>query len=103
MSTKRALLSVSDRSGLLDLAAALRRHGYELVSTGGTGKHLSDAGLPVTQVADVTGFPEVFDGRVKTLHPALFGGVLYDRSVPKHVEQAGENGIGPIDVVAVNL
>lgn len=103
MSTKRALLSVSDRSGLLDLANALLRHGFELVSTGGTGKHLSDAGLAVTQVADVTGFPEVFDGRVKTLHPALFGGVLYDRSVPKHVEQAGENGIGPIDVVVVNL
>lgn len=103
MSTKRALLSVSDRSGLLDLANALIRHGFELVSTGGTGKHLSDAGLAVTQVADVTGFPEVFDGRVKTLHPALFGGVLYDRSVPKHVEQAGENGIGPIDVVVVNL
>ncbi|MBK9090903.1 MAG: bifunctional phosphoribosylaminoimidazolecarboxamide formyltransferase/IMP cyclohydrolase [Holophagales bacterium] len=103
MSTKRALLSVSDRSGLLDLANALLRHDFELVSTGGTGKHLSDAGLPVTQVADVTGFPEVFDGRVKTLHPALFGGVLYDRSVPKHVEQAGENGIGPIDVVVVNL
>ncbi|MRR11563.1 bifunctional phosphoribosylaminoimidazolecarboxamide formyltransferase/IMP cyclohydrolase, partial [bacterium] len=103
MSTKRALLSVSDRTGLLDLASALVRHGFELVSTGGTGKHLSDAGLPVTQVADVTGFPEVFDGRVKTLHPALFGGVLYDRSVPKHVEQADANGIGPIDVVVVNL
>jgi phosphoribosylaminoimidazolecarboxamide formyltransferase/IMP cyclohydrolase len=103
MSKKRALLSVSDRTGLLDLATALVRHGFELVSTGGTGKHLSDAGLPVTQVADVTGFPEVFDGRVKTLHPALFGGVLYDRSVPKHVEQAGANGIGPIDVVVVNL
>ena len=85
MSTKRALLSVSDRSGLLDLANALLRHDFELVSTGGTGKHLSDAGLAVTQVADVTGFPEVFDGRVKTLHPALFGGVLFDRSVPKHV------------------
>ncbi|MCL4810737.1 MAG: bifunctional phosphoribosylaminoimidazolecarboxamide formyltransferase/IMP cyclohydrolase, partial [Thermoanaerobaculia bacterium] len=103
MSTKRALLSVSDRTGLIDLASALRRHGFELVSTGGTGKHLSDAGLPVKQVADLTGFPEVFDGRVKTLHPALFGGVLYDRSVPKHVEQAAENGIGPIDVVVVNL
>ncbi len=103
MSTKRALLSVSDRSGLLDLANALLRHGFELVSTGGTGKVLSDAGLPVTQVSDVTGFPEVFDGRVKTLHPALFGGVLFDRSVPKHVEQAAANGIGPIDVVVVNL
>lgn len=103
MSTKRALLSVSDRGGLLDLANELLRHGFELVSTGGTGKHLSDAGLPVTQVADVTGSPEVFDGRVKTLHPALFGGVLFDRSVPKHVEQAAENGIGPIDVVVVNL
>jgi phosphoribosylaminoimidazolecarboxamide formyltransferase/IMP cyclohydrolase len=103
MSTKRALLSVSDRSGLIDLANALRRHGFELVSTGGTGKHLSDAGLPVTQVADLTGFPEVFDGRVKTLHPALFGGVLYDRFVPKHVEQAAANAIGAIDVVVVNL
>ena len=88
MSTKRSLLSVSDRGGLIDLANALLRHGYELVSTGGTGKHLADAGLPVTQVSDLTGFPEVFDGRVKTLHPALFGGVLYDRSVPRHVEQA---------------
>ena len=103
MSTKRALLSVSDRSGLLDLANALLRHGFELVSTGGTGKVLSDAGLPVTQVSDVTGFPEVFDGRVKTLHPALFGGILYDRSVGKHVEQATANGVGPIDVVVVNL
>ncbi len=103
MSTKRALLSVSDRSGLIDLASALVRHGYELVSTGGTGKHLSDAGLPVTQVSDLTGFPEVFDGRVKTLHPALFGGVLFDRSVPKHAEQAAANGIGPIDVVVVSL
>jgi phosphoribosylaminoimidazolecarboxamide formyltransferase/IMP cyclohydrolase len=103
MSTKRALLSVSDRSGLLDLANALRRNGFELVSTGGTARHLADAGIPVTQVADVTGFPEVFDGRVKTLHPALFGGVLYDRSVPEHVRQAAENGIGPIDIVVVNL
>jgi phosphoribosylaminoimidazolecarboxamide formyltransferase/IMP cyclohydrolase len=103
MSTKRALLSVSDRTGLIDLANALRRHGFELVSTGGTGKHLSDAGLPVTQVADLTGFPEVFGGRVKTLHPALFGGILYDRSVPEQVRQAGENGIAPIDVVVVNL
>ena len=103
MSTKRALLSVSDRSGLIDLATALVRHGFELVSTGGTGKHLSDAGLPVTQVSDLTGFPEVFDGRVKTLHPTLFGGVLFDRAVPKHAEQAAANGIGPIDVVVVNL
>jgi phosphoribosylaminoimidazolecarboxamide formyltransferase/IMP cyclohydrolase len=103
MSMKRALLSVSDRSGLIDLATVLVRHGFELVSTGGTGKHLADAGLAVTQVSDVTGFPEVFDGRVKTLHPALFGGVLFDRSVPKHVEQAAASGVGPIDVVVVNL
>lgn len=103
MKTKRALLSVSDRTGLIDLANVLRRHGFELVSTGGTGKHLADAGLPVTQVSDLTGFPEVFDGRVKTLHPALFGGVLYDRSVPEHVAQAEANGVGPIDVVVVNL
>ena len=103
MSKKRALLSVSDRTGLSDLAAALIRHGFELVSTGGTAEHLAAAGLAVVQVGAVTGFPEVFGGRVKTLHPAVFGGVLFDRSVERHREEAGANAIGPIDVVVVNL
>ena len=100
---KLALLSVSDRTGLVDLAKALLRHGHDLVSTGGTAAHLSEAGLPVRQVSDLTGFPEVFDGRVKTLHPKLFGGILFDRAVPSHATQAGENAIVPIDVVVVNL
>ncbi len=103
MSKKRALLSVSDRTGLADLAAALLRHGFELVSTGGTAEHLAAAGLPVTQAGEVTGFPEVFGGRVKTLHPVLFGGVLFDRSVERHREEAAAHSIGPVDVVAVNL
>ena len=100
---KLALLSVSDRTGLAGLGAALIRHGYDLLSTGGTAAHLAEAGLPVRQVSDLTGFPEVFGGRVKTLHPRLFGGVLYDRSVGRHVEEALAHDVPPIDVVAVNL
>ncbi|KAA0253828.1 MAG: bifunctional phosphoribosylaminoimidazolecarboxamide formyltransferase/IMP cyclohydrolase PurH [Acidobacteria bacterium] len=100
---KLALLSVSDRTGLVELATALVRHGFDLLSTGGTAAHLAEAGLPVRQVSDLTGFPEVFDGRVKTLHPKLFGGILFDRAVPAHAAQADENAVTPIDVVVVNL
>ena len=78
----RALLSVSDKTGIVDLARGLVARGFELVSTGGTARTLSDAGLPVTNVSDVTGFPEMMDGRVKTLHPALHGGILARRDRP---------------------
>ncbi len=101
--TRRALLSVSDRTGLADLAASLVRLGFEVLSTGGTAAHLAGAGIPVTSISDVTGFPEVFGGRVKTLHPALFGGVLFDRAQETHRTEAALNGIDPIELVAVNL
>ncbi len=100
---KRALISVSDRSGLVSFAATLVRHGYQLVSTGGTARFLSENGFPVTEVSELTGFPEVFGGRVKTLHPAIFGGILFDREETQHREEAEKNGIEPFDIVAVNL
>src|SRR5512140_200443 len=101
--TRKALLSVSDRTGLLEFARALTRLGFEIVSTGGTAQELTDAGIGVIPVGDLTGFPEVFGGRVKTLHPKVFGGILYERGAKSHLRQAEENGIGPIDLVAVNL
>ena len=101
--TRKALVSVSNRTGLFELAEALTRHGFEIVSTGGTAQALTDAGMAVIPVGDLTGFPEVFGGRVKTLHPKVFGGILYERGAKNHVRQAEENGIGPIDLVAVNL
>ena len=101
--TRKALVSVSNRTGLLELAGALTRHGFEIVSTGGTAQALTDAGMNVIPVGDLTGFPEVFGGRVKTLHPKIFGGILYERGAKSHLRQAEENGIGPIDLVAVNL
>ncbi len=101
--TRLALLSVSDRTGLVDFARALTGLGFGLLSTGGTAAHLAAAGLPVTSVADVTGFPEVFGGRVKTLHPKLFGGILFDRSVDRDLSEAAANGVSPIDLVVVNL
>ena len=82
---KRALLSVSDKAGLLDLARGLAAHGVELLSTGGTAKAIRDAGLPVIEVADYTGFPEMLDGRVKTLHPKVHGGLLARRDLPAHM------------------
>jgi phosphoribosylaminoimidazolecarboxamide formyltransferase / IMP cyclohydrolase len=101
---KLALLSVSDKSGLAEFAAALvRDHGYTLISTGGTAKLLADKGLPVTEVSRHTGFPEIMDGRVKTLHPKIHGGLLCRRDLPEHLAQAEANGIGLIDLVAVNL
>ena len=99
----RALLSVSDKSGLAELGHALARHGVELVSTGGTAKALRDAGLDVRDVSDLTGFPEMMDGRVKTLHPMVHGGLLAVRDDPEHARAMADHGIGAIDLVIVNL
>lgn len=102
MMKKRALLSVSDKTGAVEFGRALTELGFELVSTGGTYQALEKAGVPVTAVSDVTGFPEIMDGRVKTLHPKIHGGILA-RPIPAHLQVAEELGIGLIDVVAVNL
>jgi phosphoribosylaminoimidazolecarboxamide formyltransferase/IMP cyclohydrolase len=99
----RALLSVSDKSGLVDFARGLAEMGWELISTGGTAKALRDAGLKPRDVSDVTGFPEMMDGRVKTLHPAVHGGLLARRDIPEHMAALSEHDIAPIDLVAVNL
>jgi phosphoribosylaminoimidazolecarboxamide formyltransferase/IMP cyclohydrolase len=100
---KRALLSVSDKTGLADLGRALARHGVELVSTGGTAAALREAGLAVRDVAELTGFPEMMDGRVKTLHPKIHGGLLAVRDDPEHAAAMAAHGIGAIDLVVVNL
>jgi phosphoribosylaminoimidazolecarboxamide formyltransferase/IMP cyclohydrolase len=100
---RRALLSVSDKAGLVPFAAGLVARGFELVSTGGTARALREAGLPVTDVAAVTGFPEMLDGRVKTLHPRVHGGILADRRLPAHREQLAAAGIEPFELVVVNL
>jgi phosphoribosylaminoimidazolecarboxamide formyltransferase / IMP cyclohydrolase len=100
---RRALLSVSDKSGLAEFARGLAELGFELVSTGGTARHLAEAGLEVVPVSDVTGFPEILNGRVKTLHPMIHGGLLADRAKPEHLAALAEHGIGRIDLVAVNL
>ena len=99
----RALLSVSDKSGLLDFARALHALGWELLSTGGTARTLRDANIPVRDVSDVTRFPEMLDGRVKTLHPVVHGGLLARRDLPEHMQAIAAHGIAPIDLVAVNL
>jgi phosphoribosylaminoimidazolecarboxamide formyltransferase/IMP cyclohydrolase len=99
----RALLSVSDKTGLVELGTALVAKGVELVSTGGTAKALREAGLTVRDVSDLTGFPEMMDGRVKTLHPTVHGGLLAVRDNPEHVAAMEAHGIGPIDLVVVNL
>ena len=100
---RRALLSVSDKAGLAELGQALARHGVELVSTGGTAKALREAGLDVRDVSDLTGFPEMMDGRVKTLHPKVHGGLLAVRDNPDHAAAMAEHDIGAIDLVVVNL
>src|SRR5579884_431937 len=99
----RALLSVSDKSGLVDFAHGLVDLGWELVSTGGTARVLRDAGMSVYDVSEITGFPEMMDGRVKTLHPAVHGALLARREVPEHMAALEEHHITPIDLVAVNL
>jgi phosphoribosylaminoimidazolecarboxamide formyltransferase/IMP cyclohydrolase len=100
---RRALISVSDKTGLEAFAQGLHRLGIEIVSTGGTARFLEEAGVPVVRVAEVTGFPEILDGRVKTLHPRIHGGILADRSRGSHLGELKEHGIAPIDLVAVNL
>ncbi|SDL47850.1 bifunctional phosphoribosylaminoimidazolecarboxamide formyltransferase/IMP cyclohydrolase [Paracoccus chinensis] len=100
---RRALISVSDKQGLVDFAKALASRGVELLSTGGTAKALRDAGLDVRDVADVTGFPEMMDGRVKTLHPAVHGGLLALRDNAEHRASMEEHGVAPIDLLVVNL
>src|SRR2546421_1455576 len=99
----RALLSVSDKTGLLPLAQALTAAGVELLSTGGTAKALREAGLEVKDLSSHTGFPEMLDGRVKTLHPKVHGGLLYVRDNPSHQAAVRQHGIEPIDLVVVNL
>jgi len=103
MTQLTALLSVSDKTGVLDFARALNALGVKLLSTGGTAKLLTEAGLPVTEVADHTGFPEMLDGRVKTLHPTVHGGLLARRDVPAHMAALEQHGIATIDLLVVNL
>ena len=103
MKIQRALLSVSDKTGLVDFARALHAAGVELLSTGGTAKAIRDAGLPVMDVSDYTGFPEMLDGRVKTLHPKVHGGILGRRDLADHVATMQQHGIPNIDLVCVNL
>jgi phosphoribosylaminoimidazolecarboxamide formyltransferase/IMP cyclohydrolase len=100
---KRALISVSDKTGLIDFARVLAGRKIEIVSTGGTARSLEQAGIPVVPISTLTGFPEMLDGRVKTLQPQIFGGILYLRDNPEHCDTVQEHGIGPIDLVVVNL
>ena len=98
---RRALLSVSDKTGLVDLARALAARGVELLSTGGTAAALSEAGLAVADVAQITGFPEMMDGRVKTLHPMVHGGLLAVRDEPEHAKAMEEHGIGAMSLAII--
>src|SRR5436190_13272984 len=99
----RALISLSDKTGLVDLAQALIDLGFDLISTGGTAKALRQAEISTSEVSDLTRFPEILGGRVKTLHPHVFGGILYDRKNPKHAGDIDAHGIAAIDWVIVNL
>lgn len=103
MQIKRALISVSNKDGVVEFARQLHEAGVEIISTGGTMKAIKEAGIPVTYVSDVTGFPEIMDGRVKTLNPYIHGGILAVRDNPDHVQQMKEHKITGIDLVAVNL
>lgn len=100
---KRALISVSDKTGLIDFAKELAAHGVELISTGGTAKAIKDSGIPVKDISEVTGFPEMLDGRVKTLHPVVHGGLLSLRDNKEHMDTIAKHNIKPIDLVCVNL
>jgi len=101
--TKRAIISVSDKSGVVELARGLAKAGYEIVSTGGTARFLKDSGVKVTLISELTGFPEILDGRVKTLHPLIFGGLLARSNNSEHQRQLNEQQILPIQIVVVNL
>src|SRR5258708_29379996 len=100
---RRALISVSDKTGLVPFAQALAARGVAILSTGGSARGLREAGIFVTEVSEHTGFPEILDGRVKTLVPQIHGGILGRRDSPDHVAQMERHGIAPIDLVAVNL
>jgi len=100
---QRALLSVTDKSGIEELGRALSRFGVEILSTGGTARTLAQAGIKIREVSDFTGFPEMLDGRVKTLHPKIHGGILGIRTRPEHLEAMNKHNIVPIDLIAVNL
>ena len=100
---KRALVSVSDKSGVVELCKELVNLGYEIISTGGTHKVLADAGIKVIGISDITGFPECLDGRVKTMHPLIHAGILAMRDNPEHMRQVEELGVTLVDVVAINL
>src|SRR5271165_45513 len=100
---ERALISVTDKTGVVDLAKGLHALGIEVISTGGTAQAISQAGVPVREVADVTGFPEMLDGRLKTINPRIAGGVLAVRSKPDHMRALADHDIPPIDMVVVNL
>ena len=100
---KRALVSVSDKAGIVELCERLVKCGFEIISTGGTAKVLKEAGLPVIGISELTGFPECLDGRVKTLHPVVHAGLLAMRSNPEHMAQLEKLDINTIDIVAVNL
>ena len=99
----RALISVTDKRGVVELGKFLAEHSVEILSTGGTAKALREGGVPVIEVSDFTGFPEMLDGRVKTLHPKIHGGILGRRDLASHQEQMAKHGIKPIDLVVVNL
>ncbi len=100
---KRALVSVSDKTGIVELGVVLKKFGVEILSTGGTAKTLKENNIPVIEVSDYTGFPEMLDGRVKTLHPRIHGGLLALRDNPAHMQTLKEHSIGLIDLVVVNL
>jgi len=99
----RAIISVSDKAGVTDFARGLNKLGYEIFSTGGTKKAIAEAGVPVKSISEITGFPEILDGRVKTLHPMVHGGLLARRDIAAHMDELKKNKIEPIDLVAVNL
>ena len=99
----RALISVSDKNGLVEFAKQLTTYGVEILSTGGSAERLRQAGIKVTEVGDYTGFPEMMDGRVKTLHPRIHGGLLQRRDLKEHQEAAAKHNIPPIDLLVVNL
>ncbi len=100
---ERALISLTDKSGIEDFARTLQELGVEILSTGGTAKKLRESGIKVMDVSDFTGFPEMLDGRVKTLHPKVHGGILAQKDNPEHLRQMAEHGLKPIDLIAVNL